>query len=716
MHHYTYFSGMNLPRKKFLFAAIWMFFSQLLFAHPVLIPYQKSGVWGLYDSGKHPVVKPQYLWIEFEFPYYFCLNKQQTRYDIYNSSGVKLDTCQFYESTDSARFLIFKGISQAADSQVKIREAKNGLFRNESLLQPLNVPCLMYELYQQKIYSLCDEAVCFIQLREKKPFAEKQFFRYAITQKKDAYGLFDYREKKYIFPPSCSEVSIIAPSWFYAMQTNGQAVLFNLRGSSLPVIAEYAQAVNIDPENGNYVLERKNRDRIPREGAYLASVEYEYELRTPQEKIIIPFNNNWHYFPDDHTHHLIRITHQVPGERRWFSLLNLKGDTVLPFCHEMESLLMDHLFKISQINDEKHRIECLGIFNTTLEKFIWENPTHEYRSIETRYGLPAVKYGDTLLVMNDLGRVLFHRVPHNTFRQASNDEIKYIRIYRDSMLELNIFNSAHFYAIKKVNTTGYEVYDQKFHLLADFDDICELSNGSSFYFGAHSHKGWGIYDAKMALLGNQFWDSVSYERDYYSVWENGAMKRMLKSNKQWIPGYDYSKTSHYAIDGQFLAEKIEIRNGTKRSTLHWIDSNGHIRHQLLRNEKNKKYAFISGANVLEYPDREQTADSVRVLDFNGNSIQSRYVFFNKIEAENYIDPFPICFSARDKNGLLQLYDVYTLNIIPIKQKRFYGFTHPIIFSNEKGESVHGLLIEEIDEQDERSVTGYYTESGKCFWE
>ncbi|HNF72703.1 MAG TPA: hypothetical protein PLP34_09825, partial [Chitinophagaceae bacterium] len=259
---------MNQYHKRLLFFTIGMFFSHVLFAHQVLIPYQKAGVWGLYTSEKKTVVKPHYLWIEFEFPYYFCLNKQQTRYDIYNSSGVKLDTCQFYESTDSARFLIFKGISQAADSQVKIREAKNGLFRNESLLQQLKTPSWMYELYQQKINSICEEAVCFIQLREKKPFAEKQFFRYAITQKKDAYGLFDYREKKYIIPPSCSRVSIISPTWFYAIQLNGQPVLYNLRGSNLPLIADYARAVNIDPENGNYVLEQKNKDRIPKQGAY----------------------------------------------------------------------------------------------------------------------------------------------------------------------------------------------------------------------------------------------------------------------------------------------------------------------------------------------------------------------------------------------------------------------------------------------------------------
>ncbi len=94
----------------------------LLANDPILIPFREGKQWGLITENKKWVVDAKYQQIQFQQPYFFCVDIKQSRYDIFSWQGKYIDTCHFFDSIDSRHYILRKNSRAKFEGNVTIAD------------------------------------------------------------------------------------------------------------------------------------------------------------------------------------------------------------------------------------------------------------------------------------------------------------------------------------------------------------------------------------------------------------------------------------------------------------------------------------------------------------------------------------------------------------------------------------------------------------------
>lgn len=109
----------------------------LLAKDPILIPFREGKKWGLVTESKIKVIDTKYIQIQFQDPYFFCLDGKQSRYDIYSLAGKYIDSCQLFDSIDSRHYILLKSSREKCDGKVTIPDQHLGILPLSNRFQKL---------------------------------------------------------------------------------------------------------------------------------------------------------------------------------------------------------------------------------------------------------------------------------------------------------------------------------------------------------------------------------------------------------------------------------------------------------------------------------------------------------------------------------------------------------------------------------------------------
>lgn len=688
--------------------------------HDILIPYKKKNSWGLCTQNKKVIVGAKYIYIDYKHPYYFCVEENAFHFDIISSNGKLIDTCQTYFLLDTHRCIILKSTGQIMPSDIQLIDTKTAKYREHSRLQEFIHDARMYEIVNDKLQQLTKGTTRFVSMKNQAWYMDAKYVYKCVITVDGKSGLYDIKNKNFIIQPKYQHLRFVEPYMVVAYNDNKDLKTYNIWGDSISSNIQYKDAVYIDEDNGNYIVERYN-DTASKGVVINTSEKYEYELRNKYDSTLVPFNNNWTLFPDNKNARLIRREIRIPGKRRYFLLQDTEGNILIPQYQEMNSVFLKHLYEVTDINEEKHKTFTYGIFNSDLKKYIWQDDSLQWLKRKSDMHMAVIEKDTMLYFYDDKGKLLEKIGRYNRMMHKDWNLMKHVSVRKASIEDLNIFSNENYYALRSSKNDAWKIYNQQFEIVEGIEDIQELQGQSNYFAFMHNQK-WGICDASLHEILPPLYESIQTDRKYYKLMKDSILTRIDQKTLEHVPGKNYHQISNYQVQGIWMGLLFDANKQSNSSgkisdsvTIDLIDKSGTVLYSIRRNAAYRKYALTQLGDILEYPkESNYLLPTILIQKITGIETELQYQF-QSIEETNYIQDDVIslqCYKQEKASGLVDAATFET--IIPFG--KYNGSTHPQTYKNKLGDEVKGIHIYQRDENEEAYDFGFYSANGIKFWE
>ncbi len=694
-------------------------YNTILAKDPILIPFREGKKWGLVTESKIKVVDAKYLQIQFQDPYFFCLDGKQSRYDIYSLAGKYIDSCQLFDSIDSRHYILLKSSREKYEGKLTIPDQHLGILPLSNRFQKLGLTVNIYALTNNVSKLMVKGCTNYVSLRLNDRFASASYFYKALVSKQGKFGLYDMRLQQWIVLPEYDSMRFIAPDLIIAKGESDRRYAGDVWGHALAHWPEDENALYIDKRNGNWISAQRV-DSLFNGNQKIYSPHDEYIYHVAKQKVTLSLGNDYKFLPNMQEPYALEVPRHDIGKMRTYTLYDLEGNRLLDSIYECESVFRNDIFSLKGIDEEHHRTLTLGIYNFKQKKFVWKNPDSSYVSIKTDMYLPAIDKDGAVTYFNDDGEILSNQSRDLRQFQKEGNLIKKVSVYRDSIQTLNIFAYNHFYALRKDTGDAFTIYNQQLQKVDSLEDIQELIN-DSWHFAYRVKKHWGIADGEGRSVWPAKYVSIRKERGYYVLQtDSNQYQRIRCADWKPVPGINKDYVSDYSVNGIWLAithsqtTRGRNRRETDSVTLECINENGEVLSSFRREGIFREYALSMKGDILEYPSDKYNRVPTVLLSPQGQILKTLPWQFLWFEEKNELRNEPISFRVANDKDRTAIVSVSDFSIIVPFEQDEEAFTQATAFTNAQGDVVKGIYIIKNEDTGNKLV-GFYSASGVKYW-
>lgn len=709
----------GVSMKRLFLTMLGLFAYGILFANdPILIPFREGKQWGLVTENKKWVVDAKYQQIQFQQPYFFCLDRKQSRYDIYSLQGKYIDSCQFFDTVDSRHYILFKTSNTKFIGDVSLPERQQELLPFWGRLQQLARAVSIHSLSNNVSTPMVKGCTNYVSLRLNERFTLSAYLYKAIVSQQGKLGLYDMRLQQWILMPEYDSMRLIAPDLIIATGTT-KKYAGDIWGQALDDWPEDEKAVYIDRRNGNWIGMQKIGS-VYTGGQKIFSPHNEYTYHVAKQKAVLDLGNEWKFLPDCQEPSAIEVARRDIGKTRTFTIYDIAAHRLLDSIYECESVFRNDIYSLKGIDEAQHRTITLGMYNVKKKKYVWKNPDSSYVSIKTDMYLPAIEKEGSVTYFNDDGEVLGNQDRDKRTFQKDWNLMKKVSVYRDSIQTLNIFAYNNFYALRNDTAMAFTVYNQQLQKVDSLYDIQALTN-DNYHFAYRIKKRWGIADGEGRSILAAHYLSIRKEHMYYVLQtDTNRYQRIRCADLQPVPGINKDVLSDYAVNGIWLAithshmPSSRNRRESDSLTIECINAKGEVISSFRREGIHREYVLTMMGDILEYPADKHAMISTVLLSPQGQTIKTLPYQFLWLQEKNQWQQQPISMRVANDKERTAIVSVADFSLIVPFEQDEEAYTQPIAFYNAQGDEIQGIYIIKQAEQ-ENTLVGFYSASGVKYW-